>query len=109
MPLVNKPGLLGPLLPTTQYSNLEAIKTALQAHTAENGYAIKVNSSTFKRAFIICSKGGKYDNRGKSNTVYKTKRCQNTRTTKTDCQFRVLATQNPKEDPNNDSPESWTI
>jgi hypothetical protein len=109
MPSVDEPGPLGPVpLPTTQYSNLEAIKTALQAHAAENGYAIKVDSSTPKRASIICSKGGKYDNKGKSNTVHKTKRCRNTGTTKTDCQFRVSATQNPK-DPNDDSPKSWTI
>src|SRR5579871_3599654 len=69
MPSVDEPGPLGPPPPTTQYPNLEAIKTALQAHAAENRYATKVDSSTSKRASIICSKGGKYDSKGKSDTV----------------------------------------
>jgi hypothetical protein len=109
MPSVDEPGPLGPPPPITPYPNLEAIKTALQAHAAENGYAIKVDSSTPKRASIICSKGGKYDSRGKSNAVHNTKRRRNTGTTKTDCQFPVSATQNRREDPNDNSPESWTI
>ena len=92
MPLVDEPGPLGLLPPTTQYPNLEAIKTALQAHTAENGYATKVNSSTSKRASIICSKDRKYNSKDKSDTVYKTKCCRNTRTVKPHCQFQVSAT-----------------
>jgi hypothetical protein len=109
MPLVDELGLLGPPPPTAQYPNLEAIKTALQAHAAENGYATKVDSSTSKRASIICSKGGKYDSKSKSDTVYETKRRRNAGTIKTDCQFRVSATQDSKVDPNHNTPESWTI
>jgi hypothetical protein len=39
--------------PTARYANLEAIKSALRAHAAENGYVIKVDSLTFKGASSI--------------------------------------------------------
>jgi hypothetical protein len=50
MPLVDELGLLGLPPPTIQYPNLKAIKTVLQAHAAENGYAIKV---VIRNSFII--------------------------------------------------------
>ena len=94
IPSVLGPGPLGPPPPTGQYTDRDAIKAALQAYARNNSFAIKVDSSTAKEAAYICSKGSKYDNRGKSESVHESKRRRNTGTTKTDCLFRVRATFN---------------
>jgi len=70
MPSVLEPSPLGPPPPTSQYSDRDDIKNALQAHARDNSYAIKVDSSTPKEATYICLKGGKYNSRGKSDTIY---------------------------------------
>jgi hypothetical protein len=92
MPSILEPGPLGSPPPIGQYSDREAIKVALQAHARDNGWAIKVDSSTAKDTAYICSKGGKYDSRGKLDAVHESKRHRNTGTTKIDCPFRVRAT-----------------
>ena len=39
---------LGTALPEASYTNLEAVKAALQAHARGNGYAITVKSAVLK-------------------------------------------------------------
>ena len=70
MPSVLEPSPLGPPPPTSQYSDRDAIQTALQAHACNNGFAVKVDSSTAKDASYICSKGGRYNNKGKLDTIH---------------------------------------
>ena len=53
MPTVLEPGLLGPPPLEGRYTSLDAIKAALQGYACDNGYAIKVDSSTPKRAIYI--------------------------------------------------------
>ena len=91
MPSPSELGPLGPPPPTGQYDDLLQIKTFLQAHARENGYAITVQKTTPKDGAWICSKGGMYDDKGKSSTVHESKRRKNTATTKTECPFRVRA------------------
>jgi hypothetical protein len=92
MPSPTDLGPLGPPPPTGQYSKHSDITDVLQAHARENGYAITINKTTPKIGAWICSKGGKYDSQGKSDTVHESKRRKNTGTTKTGCPFRVRAT-----------------
>jgi hypothetical protein len=40
---------------------------------------------------FICSKGGKYDSKGKNPDIYEIKRRKNTSTVKTDCPYRAVA------------------
>jgi hypothetical protein len=91
MPSLAQPGPLGPPPPTGNYDTLAQIKPVLQAHARENGYAIIVQKSTPKDGAWVCSKSGKYDNKGKSSAVHESKRRKNTATTKTECPFRVQA------------------
>jgi hypothetical protein len=92
MPSPTHPGPLGLVLPASQYASTADIKAALQAHARNNGYAIVADSSTPIRAGWICLKGGKYNDKSKSDDTHPTKRCRNTSTTKTSCGFRVRAT-----------------
>jgi hypothetical protein len=92
MPSPTHLGPLGPVPPAGQYASTADIKAALQAHAHNNGYAIVANSSTPIQARWICSKGGKYNDKSKSDNTYPTKRRRNTSTTKTGCSFRVQAT-----------------
>lgn len=48
MPSPSELGPLGPPPPTGQYDDLLQIKTFLQAHARENGYAITVQKTTPK-------------------------------------------------------------
>jgi hypothetical protein len=91
MPSLSQPGPLGPPPPIGQYDDLLQIKLFLQAHARQNGYAIIVQKTTPKDGAWICSKGGKYDDKGKSSAVHESKRRKNTATTKTECPFRVRA------------------
>jgi hypothetical protein len=91
MPSLSQPGLLGLPLPTGQYNNLLEIKVYLQAHAGQNRYAIIVQKSTLKVGSWVCSKSSKYNNKGKSSTVHKSKYRENTSTTKTEYLFRVQA------------------
>jgi hypothetical protein len=92
MPSPTEVGPLGPPPLIGQYKKHSNITHALQAHARENGYAITVNKTTPTVGAWICSKGGKYDPRGKSDAVHESKRRKNTGTTKTGCPFRVRAT-----------------
>src|SRR5580700_4033051 len=83
--------LLGLVLPEATYPTLKAVKAALQAHTYRNRYTITVKSADSRRGFYMCSKNSKYDSKGKNLDIYKTKRCKNTSTIKTDCLYRVVA------------------
>jgi hypothetical protein len=85
-------GPLSPLPPAGEYATLADIKAALQAHACDNGYTIAADSSTPTRAYWICSKGGKYNDKNKSYNTHLTKRRRNTRTMKTECEFQVCAT-----------------
>jgi hypothetical protein len=91
MPSPPQPSPLGPPPPSGQYDDLLQIKLFLQDHARQNGYAIIVQKSTPKEGAWICSKGGKYDDKGKSSAVHESKRRKNTATTKTECPFRVRA------------------
>jgi hypothetical protein len=73
MPTVDEPGPIGPPPPGTQYPDPLAMKAAFQSHASDNGYAIKVDCSTPKLKVYLCSKGGRYDNKGKSDTIHKSK------------------------------------
>jgi hypothetical protein len=74
MPSPTHLGPLGPAPPAGQYASTDDIKSALQAHARENGFAISADSKTTKRAAWVCSKGGKYDGKNKSYDVHLTKR-----------------------------------
>jgi hypothetical protein len=56
-----------------------------------NGYGIAVDSSSKKRVFYRCAKGGKYDNRHKDPTVHESKQRRDTSTMKTDCKYQAVA------------------
>ena len=91
MPSPTDPGPLGPLPPVGQYASPADIKAVLQEHAGQNGYAISADTKTPTRAAWICLKGGKYNNKNKSDDTHPTKRRRNTGTTKTGCEFRVRA------------------
>ena len=82
---------LGPPIPLGVHPDPIAAKAALQAYARQNGYAITISSSSALRVFYMCSKGSKYDPKGKDPTTYKTKRCKNTSTMKTDCLYQAVA------------------
>jgi hypothetical protein len=84
---------LGPLLAEAIYPSSTAAKAALQEHARVNGYGIGIESSTQKRIFFRCAKGGKYDDRFKDPTVQISKQCKNTSTMKTDCKFKAVVRQ----------------
>jgi hypothetical protein len=73
------------------YPDPIAAKAALQAYAHQNGYAITASSSSARRAFYMCSKGGKYDPKGKDPTTHETKRRKSTSTMKTDCPYQAIA------------------
>jgi hypothetical protein len=70
---------------------LAAAKAALQAHVGGNGYAISVESSTKRRAFYKCSKGGKYNAKCKDPSIHPLRQRPNTSTMKTDCLYQAVA------------------
>jgi hypothetical protein len=74
MPSPTHLGPLSPLPPASEYATLADIKAALQAYARNNGYAIAADSSTPTRAYWICSKGGKYNDKNKSHDTHPTKR-----------------------------------
>lgn len=65
MPSPTNPGPLGPP-PTGQYTALADVKSLLQAHAWDHGYATVCDCSTAKKAAWICSKSGKYTSKNKS-------------------------------------------
>jgi FAR1 DNA-binding domain len=73
------------------YTEISAVRAALEDHARTNGYAIGVKSSKAQRFLYRCSKGGKYDSRFKDPEVHESKRRRNTSTTKTGCKFMVEA------------------
>jgi hypothetical protein len=81
---------LGPSLAEAIYSNSTTAKAALQEHARINGYGIGIHSSTQKRVFFRCAKGGKYNNRCKDSTIHASKQRKNTSTMKTDCKFKAV-------------------
>jgi hypothetical protein len=82
---------LGPPPNEAVYSNLDAVKAALQAHGGAHGYSIVIDSSIpDKKVVYKCSKGGKYRDQ-RNPDMHETKRRKNTSTTKTNCPFRVVA------------------
>jgi hypothetical protein len=83
---------LGPAPDEAVYTDLKAVKAALNKHACDHGYGIGVASSRDQRAYYKCAKGGKYDDRGKVSTVHPTKQRRNTGTMKTDCPWRAVAT-----------------
>jgi hypothetical protein len=52
-----------------------------------------------KRIVYICSKGNKYDSRGKSDSMHESKRRKNTSTMKCNCPYRVIATRETSDSP----------
>ena len=78
---------LKPLVTKAVYTNPIAVRAALQEHARVNGYGIAVESSSKKRVFYRCAKGGKYDNRFKDPTVHESKQRRDTSTMKTNCKY----------------------
>lgn len=85
------PAPLGPAIAEAIYKDPPAVKDALQAHAAQNGHSIFVQSSSERRVFYICSKGDSYDGKGKDLATHESKRRKNISTTKTDCKHRYVA------------------
>jgi len=85
------PAPLGPLFDEAVYKDFATIKAALQEHARINGFAISVHSSREQRAIFKCTKGGKYDDRGKDLTVHTSRQRRNTSTIKTNCKYQVQA------------------
>lgn len=81
---------LGPPIAEVTCSDLQAAKSALQAHSGENGYAISVESSNALRVFYRCAKGRTYDNSNKGK-AHKSKQRKNTSTMKINCKYLVVA------------------
>ena len=82
---------LGPAIAEAIYKDPPTVKDALQAHAAQNGYSISVQSSSERRVFYMCSKSGSYDSKGKDLATHESKRRKNTSTMKTDCKHRYVA------------------
>jgi hypothetical protein len=75
------PPLLAPLSPLyveTTHPDTNTAKASLQEHAKASGFAISVDSSSARRMFYICSKGGKYSNQGKDPTVHESQQRKNT-------------------------------
>lgn len=88
---------LAPLSPPPAeviYTDTIAAKSALQDLALKNGYDISIASSRDQRAYYMCAKGGKYNNKGKVPTVHPSRQRKNTATMKTDYPFRVVAKKN---------------
>jgi hypothetical protein len=85
------PAPLGPPFGEAVFKDFATIKAALQEHARINGFAISVHSSREQRAIFKCTKGGKYDDRGKDPTVHTSRQRRNTSTIKTDCKYQVQA------------------
>ena len=85
------PALLGPAIAEAIYANPKAAKAALQAHAGEHGYSTTVQSSSDRRVFYMCSKGGNYDAKGKDPATHPSKQRKNTSTMKTDCKYQCVA------------------
>jgi hypothetical protein len=93
MPSIATPGLLGLPPPTGTYTTYTEYKSLLQAYRFDYGFAIASdNYVAGNRAAWICTRSGKYDNKGKDHDVHPTKRRRNTSTTKIGCPFRIRAT-----------------
>jgi hypothetical protein len=90
MPSSAEHGTLGPAFEEATYTSLASVKAALQAYAKENGYAISINSTTPKRVIYVCSKAGNHDNCNQGH-AHESKCRKGTSTTKTNCQFRVMA------------------
>jgi hypothetical protein len=82
---------LGDPVAEAVYADLPAAKAALQEHAKANRFAVSVDSSNAQRAFYICTKGGKYNTKGKVSTNHLSRQRRNTSTIKTDCLYRVVA------------------
>jgi hypothetical protein len=82
---------LGPLYVETTHPDTNTAKASLQEHAKASGFAISVDSSSARRVFYICSKGGKYSNQGKDPTVHESRQRKNTGTIKTECPYRAVA------------------
>ena len=61
---------LGDPIAEAVYADIPAAKAATQEHAKANGFAVSVDSSNAQRAFYICTKGGKYNAKGKVSTHY---------------------------------------
>lgn len=85
------PAPLGPSITEGVFSDPKAAKAALQEHAQENCYAISVDSSNPRRVFYICTKGGKYNSKGKYPTVHPSRQRRNTSTIKTECPYKAVA------------------
>jgi hypothetical protein len=88
---------LAPLSPPPAeviYTDTIAAKSALQDHALKNGYDISIASSRDQRAYYMCAKRGKYNNKGKVPTVHPSRQRKNAATMKTDCPFCVVAKKN---------------
>jgi hypothetical protein len=72
-------------------SDSSTAKAALQEHAAGNGYAISAESSSDRRAFYKCSKGGKYNAKCKDPSVHLSRQRPNTSTLETDCPYKAVA------------------
>jgi hypothetical protein len=64
------PAPLAPPPDEAIYEDLQAVKAALQEHAGQHGHSITVGSSREQRAVYICSKGGKYNDKGKKEDVH---------------------------------------
>ena len=80
---------LGPLPPKAIYPTPEALFAALQSHARDNGYAISKDSTSTVRRVYICSKGGRYNPKGKDPNTHTSKRYKDTSSTKTSCLFQI--------------------
>jgi hypothetical protein len=93
MPSPTHPGPLGPLPEAVIYKDIATMRVAIEKIAEENGYAISGDCRTAIRVSFICTKGGKYNNKNKTNADVpmppEFKRRKNTWTIKTRCKFRI--------------------
>lgn len=82
---------LGEPILEAEYLEPKDARRDLEVHAGANGFAITVASSNSSRIIFRCSRGGRYDPKGKSSSQHPSRQQRNTGTSKTDCPYRVVA------------------
>jgi hypothetical protein len=90
-PTLNILGCLGPLPKNALFLDLDHVFASLQCYARANGYAIAKETTTDTRQVYRCSKGGKYNSKGKNHNINSSKRRKSSGSIKTGCPFRVVA------------------
>ena len=75
--------------PEAIYSTKEALLSAIQAHSRDNGYAIKIRSTQKNRILYDCDRAGIYDSKGKNPAIHSSRQRNNTGSKKCGCKMRV--------------------